>query len=98
MKPFFIEIQNFWAWTDNANWADKFWVPCLCFPLFKHHFYKKLSLYIHIPYGMGMGFEFGPQRIRDLAFVCPQFVARAVSRPRSPLHIHSASRQEAKLL
>ena len=23
MKPFFIEIQNFWAWADN--WADKFW-------------------------------------------------------------------------
>ena len=23
MKPFFIEIQNFWAWAEN--WADKFW-------------------------------------------------------------------------
>ena len=23
MKPFFIEIQNFWAW--QSNWADKFW-------------------------------------------------------------------------
>ena len=24
MNPFFIEIQNFWAW--QTNWADKFWV------------------------------------------------------------------------
>ena len=23
MKPFFIEIQNFWAWADKL--ADKFW-------------------------------------------------------------------------
>ena len=48
------------------------WVPCPCFPLFNHYFYKKLSLYIHIPnIYLGLGFEFGPQRIRDLAFVCP---------------------------
>ena len=36
---------------------------------------KKLSLYIiHIPnifLGLGFEFEFGLQRIRDLAFVCP---------------------------
>jgi hypothetical protein len=35
---------------------------------------KELSLYIHIPntyLGLGFEFEFGPQRIRDLAFVCP---------------------------
>ena len=62
-------------------WADKFgafgvfsakvsapilvqWVPC--------PFYKKLSLYIHIPnIYLGFGFEFGLQRIRDLAFVSP---------------------------
>ena len=24
MKPFFIEIPNFWAW-GQTNWADKFW-------------------------------------------------------------------------
>ena len=23
MKPFFIEIPNFWDWADK--WADKFW-------------------------------------------------------------------------
>ena len=39
------------------------------FPLFNHYFYKKLSLYIHITKYL-LGFEFGPQRIRDLAFVC----------------------------
>jgi hypothetical protein len=33
---------------------------------------KKLSLYIHIPnIYLVLGFEFGMQRIRDLAFVCP---------------------------
>ena len=55
----------------QTNWADKFrciWVifgqtisthfgtvsPC-------HYFYKKLSLYIHIPnIYLGLGFEFGP--------------------------------------
>ena len=67
---------------EQTNWADKFWgiwgifgrtvflvqwVPCPCFPLFNHYFYKKLSLYIHIPnICLGLGFKFGPQRIRDL--------------------------------
>ena len=33
---------------------------------------KKLSLYIHIPHiYLGLGFEFGPHRITDLAFLCP---------------------------
>ena len=31
---------------------------------------QKLSLYIQIP-NIYLGFEFGPQRIRDLAIVCP---------------------------
>ena len=38
--------------------------PCLCFPLFNHYFFKKLSLYINNPnIYLGLGFEFGPQRI-----------------------------------
>ena len=48
----------------RPNYQHPFWykrVPCPWFPLFNHYFYKKLSL----------GFEFGPQRIRDLAFMCP---------------------------
>ena len=70
----------------QTNWSDKFWafgvflaklsapslvqwVPC---PLFNHYFYKKLRLYIHIPnIYLGLGFKFGLQRIRNLAFVCP---------------------------
>jgi hypothetical protein len=32
-------------------------------------FIKKINLYIHIP-NIYLGFEFGLQRIRDLAFVC----------------------------
>ena len=39
---------------------------------------KKVSLYIHIPnIYLGLGFEFWPQRIRDLAIVCLQFVIQA---------------------
>ena len=68
----------------QTNWADKFWgiscifgpnyilvqlVFCPCFPLFNHYLYKKVSLYIHIPnIYLGLGLEFRPQRIRDLAF------------------------------
>ena len=48
------------------------WVPCPCFPLFNHHFCKKLRLFIHIPnIYLGLEFEFRPQRIWDLASVCP---------------------------
>ena len=48
------------------------WVPHPCFPLFNHYFYKKLSLYILIPENfLELGFEFGPQKIKDLAFMCP---------------------------
>ena len=47
------------------------WVPYPCFPLFNYYFYKKLSLYMHIPnIYLELGFEFGPKRIRDLSFVC----------------------------
>ena len=81
MKPFFIEIQSFWARADKlgryilghfrhfwANYQHPFW----CSESLAHYFYKKLGLYIYIPnIYFGSGFEFGPQRIRDLAFVCP---------------------------
>ena len=86
MKPLFLKSRTFVL--GQTNWADKFWgiwgifgrtistqaifVQCPCFPLFNHYFYKKLSLYIHIPnIYLGLGLEFGPQRIRDLAFMCP---------------------------
>ena len=33
---------------------------------------QKISLYIQIPIiYVGLGYEFGPQRIKDLAIVCP---------------------------
>ena len=35
------------------------------------HFYKKKPLYPHPQYLFEIGFEFGLQKIRDLAFVCP---------------------------
>ena len=48
------------------------WVPCPCFPLINHYFYKKLSLYTRIPnIYLGLRFEFGLQRIWDLAIECP---------------------------
>ena len=68
-------------------WADKFWgiwgifgqfiivyfgTVSPCFLLINHYFCEKLSLYIKIPnIYLGLGFEFGPQRIWDLAIVCP---------------------------
>ena len=65
---------NFWTFgVFSVNLSAPIlvlWVPCPCFPLIKHYFYKKLSLYIQIPnIYLGSGFEFGLQR--DLAIVCP---------------------------
>ena len=79
IKPFFIEIPNFWAWADNLGKTNfgSFGVfsadlSAPCFLLINNYFYKKLRLYIQIPkVYLGLGFEFGPQRIRDLAIVCP---------------------------
>jgi hypothetical protein len=83
MKPFFIKVSNYWAWAEkknfgafglfSANVSGLILVsPSPCFLLINHYFYKKLSLYIHIPnIYLGLGFEFGPQRIRDLAIMCP---------------------------
>ena len=72
--------------NQKTIWADKFWgiwgifdpfistyllwVPCPCFPLINHYFYKKVSPNTYL----GLGFEFGRQRIRDLVIVCPKSV------------------------
>ena len=49
--------------------------PLSVFSINQPFFYKKLSLYIQIPnIYLGLGFEFGQQRIRDLAIVCPKSV------------------------
>ena len=77
MKPCFIKIRNFWAWVDNLGRLEKGHLGyCPCFPLINHFFYKKVSLYmqivnIYLGLGLGFEFEFGPQRIWDLAIVCP---------------------------
>ena len=84
-RELFWKIPNFWAWEEIGSTilevfgvfsADLsapilvLWVRCPCFTLINHYFYKKLSLYIQIPnMYLGLGFEFGPQRIRDITFV-----------------------------
>ena len=56
------------------------WAPCPCFPLINYYFYKELSLYIRIPnIHLELGFEIGPQRIRNLAIVCPQSVRLTIT-------------------
>ena len=79
MKPFFIEIPNFWAWADKflGIWGYfrlNYRHPFLYSESLVHIFYystiiskKKLSLYIHIPnIYLGLGFEFVPQRIDQI--------------------------------
>ena len=62
MKPFFIEIQNFWAWADKLGRHI----------LFKHYFYKKLSLYNQIPnifiWDLNLGFSHGVFVVRELGY------------------------------
>ena len=92
-EGFFIKIPN--IGLGQTNWADKFWslgfsdnlsapslvlwVPCPFLLSINHYFYKKTSLYIHIPniyLGLGFEFEFRPQRVKDLAIICRQSVAQ----------------------
>ena len=82
MKPFFIEIQNFWAWADELG--RKIWgifgrtisthfgtvSPYSMFSIIQPLLLQKFTpLYPHSQYFLEL--RFGPQRIRDLAFVCP---------------------------
>ena len=70
-RVFFRKSQTFGVFSaDLSAPILVLWVPC--FPLINHYFYKKLSIYTQIPnIFLGLGFEFGPQRIRDLAIMCP---------------------------
>jgi hypothetical protein len=74
---------NFWQVCNQSlflQYQHPFWYSesiVQCFPLINHYFYKKLSLYVQIPnkyLGLGFDFEFGPQRIWDLAIVCPKYM------------------------
>ena len=66
-----IDFRAFGVFSANLS-APIFelWVLCPSFPLFNHYFYKKLSLHIQISnVFLRLGFDFGPQRIRDLAII-----------------------------
>ena len=92
MIPFFIEIPNLWAWADNFG-ADTFWGIWGIFGQFISTVFgtvsplsiiiptKKQSLYIPIPnIYLGLGFEFGPKIISDLAFMCPLSVTHSMAK------------------
>ena len=57
--------------TDLSAPILKLWVSCPL-SILNHYFYKKPSLYIQIPnIYLGLGYEFGLQRVWDLAIVYP---------------------------
>ena len=72
-ESFFSKISKFWAWADILRYLRYFQLDYqhslwYCeFHVF-NYFYKKMSLYSIY---LGVWFKFGPQRIWDLAFVCP---------------------------
>jgi hypothetical protein len=85
MKPFFHwnpKLLGLGRQVGQMNFgAFGVFSAKLSAPILAHVFHcsivistKKLSLYIHIP-NKYLGFEFGPRRIRDLAFMCPYSVA-----------------------
>jgi hypothetical protein len=76
IKPFSSKSQTFGL--GQTIWVDKFWgiwgtvSPLSMFSINQPLFLQKKSLYIQIPnIYLGLGFEFGLQRIRDLTIVCP---------------------------
>ena len=74
MKLFFIEITNFLGLArqfGQINFGAFGVSPLSMFSINQPLFLQKVSLYIQIPnIYLGLGFEFGLQRIRDLAIVC----------------------------
>ena len=66
-KPFFIEILNFWPWPGQKNRQ-------INFGAFGCVFYQPLFLQKTKPLYPQTKYLFGPQRIRNLAIVCPQSV------------------------
>ena len=67
-----INFEAFWVILAKVSCSIHFGKVSPCFLSFSQYFYKKLSLDIHIPnIYLGLGFKFGPQRSRNLAFVCP---------------------------
>ena len=80
MKPFrlgqtnwadkFLGIWGIFGQTISTHFGAV--SPLSMYSIIQPLFLQKLSLYIHnAKIHLGLGFEFGLQRIRDLAFVCP---------------------------
>ena len=67
LKPHFqYEFSILGCFGQTGLQRKKSKLPC--FPLINHYFYKKLRFYNHIPINnLELGFEFGRQRIRNLA-------------------------------
>ena len=62
-------LWYFWQNNQHKIWYSKSLVHVFHYSTIIST--KKLSHYIHMPnINFGLGFEFGPQRIRDLAIVC----------------------------
>ena len=96
MKPFSSKFQTFglgqtiWADIFWGMWgifgrliSTHFGrvSPLSMFYINQPLFLPKLSLCIQIPnMYLGLGFEFGPQRIRNLAIACPQSVFLIISK------------------
>jgi hypothetical protein len=94
MKPFFIKIPNFglgqisWAdrfWGIFGRFISTHFgtvSPLSMFSINQPLFLQKTKpFYIQIPniyLGLGFEFEFGSQRIRDLAIVCTYFVVTRI--------------------
>ena len=95
MKPFFIEISNFWADKVWGIWviceqsiSTQFGTVTPLFMFFNNQLfsYKKLSRYTHIPNNcLGFGFELELQKIEDLAFVLFVFNRGDTVSRRSPI-------------
>ena len=84
MKPFFIKIPNFWTLADKLGrkillhlayfwqkYQHPFWYSQSLVHIQPLFVQKTKPLYPHPNIYLGLGFEFGPQRIKGLAFVCP---------------------------
>ena len=92
MKPFLSKSQT--LGLGQTIWPDNFWgilllrVSCPCFSLIIHYFYKNLCLYIQIQnIYLGLGFEFGPQRIRDcVSVVCAYYNESGIKREKKRLY------------
>ena len=66
-----IRVDNFWdIWGIFGRFITivVLWVTIPCFPLINQYFFKRLRLYIQFTnIFLGLGLEFGPQRIKGFS-------------------------------